>query len=85
MNATTILVTWGTANDPASRSYITGYRIQYEELARYTGSKTLDVSRGNRGMLTSLNENTTYKIQVRGYTERGDGKLSTPIQAKTRT
>ncbi|XP_071117965.1 uncharacterized protein [Haliotis cracherodii] len=83
VNATTILVTWGTANDPASRSYITGYRIQYEELARYTGSKTLDVSRENRGMLTSLNENTTYKIQVRGYTERGDGKLSTPIQAKT--
>ncbi|XP_048256014.1 protein sidekick-2-like isoform X3 [Haliotis rufescens] len=83
VNATTILVTWGTANDPVSRSYITGYRIQYEELARYTGSKTLDVSRGNRGMLTSLNENTTYKIQVRGYSERGDGKLSTPIQAKT--
>ncbi|XP_046551046.1 phosphatidylinositol phosphatase PTPRQ-like [Haliotis rubra] len=48
LNATTILVTWTTAGDLASRSYITGYSIQYEELARYTGSKTVDVGVANR-------------------------------------
>ncbi|XP_033745615.1 contactin-like [Pecten maximus] len=56
-----------------------GYKIKYwESSENIRQAKTLDVEKANVGIIYGLRKGIVYKLRVLGYSQGGDGKMSSP-------
>ena len=90
INSTAVAIQWQPPSDNQPSSVIRGYQIHYarinENNDHVMASNVVDIPDGNKQetVLTGLQPDTSYQVQLMAYTRVGEGKRTRARRVKTR-